>query len=494
MRNLLILLAIILISACIKEKENNFAPVLSTIKAEVATPFLVPTSIPTSTIPPAIASSPTLTEVMQNPLTTRHPTLEELQAYLITTSVDVFYPSDPIGDQSDVIAWYFEQVNFEQANLSETTDIFYQDVNGDGEVDLILSDLHPSWWGQGIMAIFLWVRDHYIKPFVVMGYAKYFPYQRVSFEDWTGDNIPEVIFDFKGDFGGTGYFKDTWMRYVIHCQESCSVVWNEIVAQTRRFNAIGLTSTIIVRTSNDDNKPEIRITTESFNAPEIGPGFEDDPFADLRVYTSTLQVYTWNGDIFEQSDEQVLSLPETIVSKAVLNSTDGPNVATLNADLTLTTDLNSEDFYRPSYDCALYVNGMILGEPFNCYRDFSTVEWVDLTGDGQKEVVVIAQVFDTQRLLAYQWDAGVAMQIADISGDIIRSDLYGVRLEDVDGDGQLEIMAGVLDYQTDRSTCKTYGEPFFVSGTEVVCYHELAFDDLLYSWDGNQFTLDEDNN
>ncbi|MCP4422721.1 MAG: VCBS repeat-containing protein [Chloroflexi bacterium] len=371
-----------------------------------------------------------------------------------------------------------------EADLSDTTDVFYEDLNGDGEMDLVLSDLQPSWGGEGIVAVFLWLHDHYARPFVIKGYAKYFPYQRVSFEDWTGDGIPEVIFDFKGDFGGTGYFSDSWRRNVIYCRDSCNVIWDELVAQTRRWNAIGLTYTNIERGWNEDNDPEIRVAVaESFNAPDMVNVFEDR--MPLRVFTTTLTVFVWSGDVFEQIEEQVLADSYSVESQSVLTATDKLNTAIITAEPYM------NDGYRPFYKCTLYVNDVIIVEPFDCYRDFTTVDWFDLTGDGQKEVIVRTPIFDEQRLLAYQWNGDRATQIADVTGDIIRSDLYGVRYADVDDDGQLEILAGELHYQTDESTCKTYGEPFFVkpSASEVVCWRDLTFGDLIYRWDGERFLL-----
>lgn len=46
-----------------------------------------------------------------------------------------------------------------------------------------------------------------------------------------------------------------------------------------------------------------------------------------------------------------------------------------------------------------------------------------------------------QRLLAYQWNGDQAVEIANVAGCVTQEDLYGVRLEDYDHDGQLEIQA-----------------------------------------------------
>jgi hypothetical protein len=84
------------------------------------------------------------------------------------------------------------------------------------------------------------------------------------------------------------------------------------------------------------------------------------------------------------------------------------------------------------------------------------VAWRDLTGDGRDDVVVTAfsagypygpedLLSDTncmhQRIIAYQVEDGIASEIANVAGCVERSDLYGVRLLDVDQDGQVEILA-----------------------------------------------------
>jgi hypothetical protein len=107
-------------------------------------------------------------------------------------------------------------------------------------------------------------------------------------------------------------------------------------------------------------------------------------------------------------------------------------------------------------------------------------------GDGRPEIVIKALEFTTQRLIIFQWDGTVAPQIADITGDVIHSDLYGVRLEDVDSDGQLEILAG-SGYLSEGIDCKSYLD--IAPGEIEVCWQELSFDDVIYKWDGASFVL-----
>ena len=107
--------------------------------------------------------------------------------------------------------------------------------------------------------------------------------------------------------------------------------------------------------------------------------------------------------------------------------------------------------------CQLTVAGQSVGGSFGCRGNFTTVEWKDITGDGVPDIVAIAfsagdpvdskgnSLADDhcmhQRLLASQWDGQPATPIANVAGCVMREDLYGVRLADVDGDGKLEIEA-----------------------------------------------------
>lgn len=84
----------------------------------------------------------------------------------------------------------------------EGFELFYADVNGDQVEDLIVGD-------ELKVAILLWDGSQYQEGFKT-GYAfwKYRPAGRVTLEDWTMDGVPEVVFDYRGDTGGTGYMHE----------------------------------------------------------------------------------------------------------------------------------------------------------------------------------------------------------------------------------------------------------------------------------------------
>ncbi len=64
-----------------------------------------------------------------------------------------------------------------------------------------------------------------------------------------------------------------------------------------------------------------------------------------------------------------------------------------------------------------------------------------------------------QRMIAYGWTGQIAKQIANIAGCVQDDDLFGVRLIDLDQDGQIEILAAG-DGSTEQQAYKWNGEAF----------------------------------
>ncbi|MBL8046759.1 MAG: hypothetical protein JNL09_09470, partial [Anaerolineales bacterium] len=76
-----------------------------------------------------------------------------------------------------------------------------------------------------------------------------------------------------------------------------------------------------------------------------------------------------------------------------------------------------------------------------------------------------------QRLVAFQWNGETATPIANITGCVIREDLYGVLLKDFDNDGQTEILAAKTDFDSSGRR---------IDVTEI------------YKWNGSQFVFWDD--
>jgi hypothetical protein len=458
----------------------TFTPVLPT-----ATPTITPTPSLTPVPPTATATvtpSPTVSPTPMPRLTVREPDLHELQTYLARVPVRFFSKIESTTE-------YFEGY-FDQFPLTESVQIMYEDVNGSGELDLIVADLQPYIWGRGMLVVLLW-ENGYGEPLLLTGSAKYSPKHRVLLEDWLGDGKPEIIYDFQSDTGGTGYSGTTRTRYVIQCHEQCDVIWWHVTGRHESYYTVGWTHTEVEQTVIAGN-PTLLVSSESFYSPGLEHVFFENVFS--RVYsrgywvlTSTEKVFTWNGTIFELNDERVVSSPYYVESDSILTATHSSG-----AQAVVLTEFRDDEVWNPIYNCTLSVNGLPFHEPFYCNPAFTTVAWRDIIGDGREEIVVTALAFAKQRLLAFRWNGTEARLIADVSGDVIRSDLFGVALDDLDGDGQLVIRAGLFD-RSSLSFCAMYPAIFSPDREEEeVCWDEWHFTEVVYKWDGFQYVRQDE--
>ncbi|MBK8901467.1 MAG: hypothetical protein IPM53_09815 [Anaerolineaceae bacterium] len=435
------------------------------------TPRLEPS--PTTISTPTTTATATAVPTPSFSLTQRKSTLAEIETFLTQSPVLFFYPDR--GLELVSLSDYFTE-----NDLTEHTEIFYEDVNGDGESDLILADMFPFLWNNGFVVVSLWDGEQYGTPLVIMDGAKYSPGLRVKFEDWTNDANPEVIFDFKSDTGGTGFLETAWTRYVIHCQTSCNVAWWGITGQLSNYTSIGLVTTITERSLDEEGNPSFAVINESFYAPDVkGYGHIS---SSQRVFTSTMKTYTWNGTFFDKISENVLEPAYTVTSDSVLSAG-----SQTYGTATITSELDESDSYRPIFRCTLNLNDKPIGESFECLPDFTKIFWQDITSDGTEELVVLATGLGTQQLLAYEFEEQEATQIANAVGVIIRSDLFGVRLDDIDKDGQLEILTG-SGYVTEGSNCKVY-ENIYPDPAEFCWWYELDLQEQIYKWNGEMFVL-----
>ena len=224
-----------------------------------STPILDSTSIPTQRETPTTKSTdtiiPTATATLEPAttpiplLTIKHPSVGELETYLTSIASDKFPFYSP---------------------FTENVELVYVDVSGDGQDDLIISDFL-------LASVFVWKDDHYREPFLYQGYPfKYDPGSRVYLEDWTNDSVPEIVFDYRDDIGGTGARHTDWKKFVIHCSQKnsapCKVIWGgNVTAFSEDYNAGGLAlyQTSIEHTIND-NTVTLVITTNSFVVYSLG--------------------------------------------------------------------------------------------------------------------------------------------------------------------------------------------------------------------------------
>lgn len=452
-------------------------------------------ALPTATLRPSSTPIPTMdktaTKQPDSLLVKQKPTLRELGDYL-QGKYENFYG---LEDESSIVE---EDVNGDGKldfvdRSSDQGRIFsvvsYNDVNGDKEDDIVISD--PS----GLI-ILLWGGDHYVEPFRIetdtWSRADLTP-NIVTYQDWTHDGVPEVVLDHNFATGGTGLWEYITNRKIIYCEDIiCESVWEgNKLYHADDYNTGGLEhrEADMHPSVDKDGKPIIRVIDEGFNIYYsyywATPDFPDS----LNTLPSNLSIYTWNGKNFELTNQQIISLGAKVDFNASLTAKSSTGINAKVVAKNNQTSGNSNDY------CQLIINGENVGKHFGCRHNFTTVEWMDITGDGLEEVVVITYSagypigsFDEdinplsdeecmhQRLIAYQSDGTNNTEIANVSGCVIQKDLYGVRLEDYDGDGIPEIFAApnAQDYDKD-------GIPEIFEGPEI------PLNNRAYKWNGKKF-------
>lgn len=441
-----------------------------------------PTFQPTET--PTITPEPTPIPL----LTIRHPSKNELESYLMTVSSETIPFDRPFTT-------YFK--------------LIYEDVNGDEEDDLIVSDFL-------LVAVFTWVGNQYNEPLLYqMPIWKYSPASRVYLEDWTNDGVPEIIFDVQDDAGGTGLISYHWKKFIIHCAQeqkpACNSVWTgHLVIFSADYNAGGLDlfQSKIERIVTEDSV-SIKIITNSFavydswgwyfdipivsgsNFSPIAGIVDDDYRVDsLNVFATTLTTFTWNGQFFELQNTEVIEPTYRIDSQTISEATNiTENIAKVIVESETVSTYQNDT-------CQVFVDEILIGAPFGCKQNFTTVNWQDITNDGIAELTIFAlsgllnpvgeELTDKgcvhQRFIAYQWIGSQLNEIANITGCVVQSDLYGVRIEDIEGDGQVEILAA--DSWFTETICELpSSEPILYSN----CWFEWGHGDEVYKWNGIEF-------
>ena len=430
---------------------------------------VIPRPIPTTAVPPTETPEPTPT--LPPPPTHSKLSLKELNAYL-AAYFPYLYQFRDVDYQTKLTA--FESAPYESVDLSgdgrpdlvaHDLDVYpegiafaivYQDLNQDGADDLAVFGFHG-------LLVMLWEGSQYSEPFVIdAGWSRGAgPYLRASFEDWTGEGAPEIVLEKDSTGGGTGLWIDTTIRSFVHCERTCEVVWRATVDYSvSEIRSGGMAHYRAEQTRLANAPTQFRVLTHGFSIycceEDGGPG----PIEALNVYTSTVTTYAWTGASFEPGETATVSRWRIVESDSVLSST------STRGDQAVITWLWNGEYNSPSDVCWLSVNGGPLGKPFGCRHTFTQVRWQDLTGDGQEEVVVTAYspgnpdgplMPDTgpdvpygsvsnvgcehQRMSVVAWDGAKTTELADVSGCVQEDDLFGVRLEDIDGDGLLDVRA-----------------------------------------------------
>ena len=504
-------------AACKISNEEVSTPTQISEAATAVTPFVTAVIIAPSASPsytPLPTSAAANTETSPTSTVTATPPSNPTQLLPPTPQFSMLFPirqptveqlNDFLGERASEDFPFYRELN-------DFAELFYEDVNGDGEDDLIVSDYLT-------VIVFLWSGEYYFEPFFLQARLfKYDPSSRVMLQDWTNDGIPEVIFDHNRDTGGTGIQFDAWHRYIIHClQSKCNIAWhNDLdgLVQDNNGGGVGIVRGTVRLSLNPNNVPVIRYISNSFgfytsgeylpiSYEHNGPRYLPTGYSvrSLNVFTSTLTLYEWNESEFIQTDKQIISLPHVIHNAATLSA------SSENGDVAIITPAIA-DINRPPLNdvCELTLNGRTIDEPFGCKANFTIVEWRDITGDDQDELIVTTasgihgsgeESWDWQRLtdlncahqriMAFIIDGENVTNIADVSGCIVQEDLFGVKLQDYDNDGQLEILAA--DSWFTKPSCPPNIEPILGSYT---CWHEFGHNIQIYEWNDSRFTFWDD--
>ena len=429
---------------------------------------------------------PTRTSTPENLLSDRQPSVEQIKTYLSgsfadTVQQNITFDNECVNDECIVTSKYLFYIpgfgqpaneylaSFFEMNLFLDDDSFYYvDVSGDKQDDLIIH-------GSDFVIVFLWQGEYYTEPYLVLRQPwKYGSSSQIYFEDWTGDHINEIVFDFRGGTGGTGASGNSWFRHLVHCKDDiCQVIWHHPVFTLLNWfydNGLVYSQTETKLQNDKTNHPSIQTYTKGFDISMSNWNPET-----YQVYTTTLSTYSWDGVEFALDRTKVITPERMIQAQSTLTSTSITGVVA-----------------SVSYGvCQLHVEEVV-SQKFGCKPNFTIVRWQDITNDDILEVVVTTLSAATsedvapsqavwneeeclnQRLIAYEWDKGILHEVANIAGCVVQSDLYGVRLEDYDSDGQVEIVAA----------SKLTSSPL-----TYLDWSEPIMEDRIYKWNGSEFTL-----
>lgn len=432
------------------------------------TETIEPSPVPSAT--PTVEPTATMTQV----IATKTPMPEPSPTGIVTPTLTIRKPS---GEQvATYLKWLYPnwQTYGPYGPGVDTIETSFEDVNGDGSFDIV--GLNPP-----EVYVFLWSGKEYSVPIKFSGDFpdRGYPFAELSFADWTNDGVSEIVFDNAVLSGGTGYGVIDTTRYIITCRfKECNVVWQgrlSLSINDANTGGLGEYKADIQLTSEEDGKAALHYLFSGFAIyteplEPITP--DDDPwYSGLYVHTTTLSVYSWTGANFALTDESIVSAGYVVHSQAFLEALGPSNT---KASVSIVTSYRIPDVLSENDVCQLNVQDQPVGSPFGCKQDFIRVYWDDITGDGKVEVRVVAlsgaidqnveYVSDKkcvhQRLLAYQWNGTTATEIANITGCVVHEDLYGVRLEDYDQDGQPEILAASNSEHTHDQIYKWNGSRF----------------------------------
>ena len=368
------------------------------------------------------------------------------------------------------------------------------------------------------MWIFLWQDDHFTDPFLTGAWptgrldadGRY-----VYLKDYTLDGVPEIVNDSWASKGNDSYVAIDWDRQITRCdQDNCSVVWEDWIASygnaplstglfhyystdyvyenndqlilERRYSGL----TVFWPFTKDDSVPVI---SESHNAAVYGWDTSNKYLKDADV----IKRFIWDGTRYAIEEEQILEEPEVIASDKILE-TEGPNgeLLTIRYGLDSFEDEDRGNTFRND-QCTLNMDYQQVGDTFLCKINFTKMQWRDVVGSGKEELILTTIAGDQsyiwpelveergcfhQRMLVYEWRNDQPVLIANITGCVRRSDLFGVEFDDFDEDGELEILAAppwplYLEREQENGISQDY-----IQVNQLLEFYEYDGDKFIPEW------------
>ena len=399
-----------------------------------------------------------------------------------------------------------EQISECVSDVSHWTEQIYVDISGDNELDLIV-------FGGVDDAAFIWSDGRYSGPYRLWesGWGRGFSEEsaKLVLEDWTGDKVPEIVlYTSSGGSIGSGYGVSGWGIRVLHCQGiQCSVIFEDGlkgIFVDDNTGGVCISSTTISQDVDANGVSRIRTTNKHFSIYGCGEFPSDFDFSTipyLRIDPSVEEEFIWDGSEFQLVESKQVGIPREIPDQSSLSAQNSLGI------VAFVTAESTPQLVQQNDICQLYIGGMKIGPTFGCKHNFTSVEWLDVNSNGREDVVVSAfsgasspgTAFESekcphQRMFVYELSSGTYKEIAHIVGCVDDSSLFGVRIEDVDGDGQLEI-ASVESITKGNwierdCTFDSWSAAYQIRENEYVnCWYvDYAPKIEIYQWDGIRFS------
>jgi hypothetical protein len=396
-----------------------------------------------------------------------------------------------------------------------------RDLDGDGQDEIVIWADWADLDTPAFLAVLFWREGRWQVDLVV--WDEYAHYDSKVYPDFSGFGRAEIVVDFLGVTGGTGLSTNVWNRSLISCTAGhCAEVWRGMMGEVSEFSdpcwldaqqisrlamvegcLVRETSGLWIRISNSPYCQENGIESSLTVLPEARETFcWDDQHYTLRTreqvslgYTipelvdglAHLSIYpwVWTDEIYswwdmveygEYIDDLWGQPPLQPVAAARFGAPGTPSER-------IAGTFASDD---PAI-CPVRIvspTATLAETTVACTAEFTYMRWQDLSGDDTPELLIFTLVdplqnlpcCKNQALYVFSWDTKTLKQVAVVKGRVTSPALNAVRVEDLDGDGVMEILADYLPWDL---------RPYF--GPEPV----PSFPYKVYRWDGQTYVEDE---